>query len=140
MRREGLPLILALVSLPLLGQGRPSLDDLKKQALTAVDAREVFTQQMVDQVFSFAELGFQEHESSRYVTEILEKNGFAVERGVAGIPTAGLRPTARESRSLRSSAIWIAFRGRRRNPAWRFTIRLLRARRGTARDTTRGRP
>ena len=62
-----------------MGQGRPSLDDLKKQALTAVDARQVFTQQMVDQVFSFAELGFQEHESSRYVTEVLEKNGFRPE-------------------------------------------------------------
>ena len=47
-----------------------------------------FTQQMVDQIFSYSELGFQEHETSRYLTDILEKNGFKVERGVAGIPTA----------------------------------------------------
>ena len=43
---------------------------------------------MVDQIFSYAELGFQEVETSKYVTGILEKNGFKVERGVAGIPTA----------------------------------------------------
>ena len=43
---------------------------------------------MVDSIFSFGELGFQELETSRYVTGILEENGFSVERGVAGIPTA----------------------------------------------------
>ncbi len=46
------------------------------------------TQIMVDSVFSFAELGFQETETSRYLTGILEKEGFTVERGIAGIPTA----------------------------------------------------
>src|SRR5207244_3486668 len=48
----------------------------------------VMTQQMVDQVFSFAELGFQEFDTSNYLTGILEKNGFKLERGYAGIPTA----------------------------------------------------
>ena len=40
------------------------------------------------QVFSFAELGFQEFETTKYLTGILEQNGFKIERGVAGIPTA----------------------------------------------------
>src|SRR4029078_660898 len=52
------------------------------------DSMAVFTQQMVDQVFSFGEPGFQEEETSKYLTGILEKNGFKVTRGVAGIPTA----------------------------------------------------
>jgi aminobenzoyl-glutamate utilization protein B len=43
---------------------------------------------MVDQVFSFGELGFQEFETSKYLTDVLEKTGFTVERGYAGIPTA----------------------------------------------------
>ena len=43
---------------------------------------------MVDSVFSFGELGFQEFETSKYLTGILEKEGFKIERGVAGIPTA----------------------------------------------------
>jgi aminobenzoyl-glutamate utilization protein B len=45
-------------------------------------------QVMVDQVFSYGELGFQEFETSKYLTGLLEENGFTVERGVAGIPTA----------------------------------------------------
>jgi aminobenzoyl-glutamate utilization protein B len=53
------------------------IDGMKKQA-----------QVMVDSVFSFGELGFQEFETSKYLSETLEKNGFKVERGVAGIPTA----------------------------------------------------
>jgi len=64
------------------------LDALKKEALEKVEARQQLVQQMVDQIFSFAELGFQEVETSKYVTGILETNGFKVERGVAGIPTA----------------------------------------------------
>ena len=48
----------------------------------------VQTQQMVDQVFSFGELGFQEFETSKYLTGMLEKNGFKIERGTAGMPTA----------------------------------------------------
>ena len=53
------------------------IDGMKKQA-----------QVMVDSVFSFGELGFQEFETSKYLTGILEKEGFRIERGVAGIPTA----------------------------------------------------
>ena len=47
-----------------------------------------FGQQMVDTVFSFGELGFQEFETQRYLTGILKQNGFTIETGVAGIPTA----------------------------------------------------
>jgi aminobenzoyl-glutamate utilization protein B len=45
-------------------------------------------QQMVDMVFSFGELGFQEFETQKYLTGILTQNGFTIETGVAGIPTA----------------------------------------------------
>src|SRR5438477_4499428 len=64
------------------------LTALKQDAARMVDSMRTFTQQMVDQVFSFGELGFQEEETSRYLTGILEKNGFTVTRAVAGIPTA----------------------------------------------------
>jgi aminobenzoyl-glutamate utilization protein B len=43
---------------------------------------------MVDSVFSFGELGFQEFETSKYLTGVLERNGFTVKRGVSDIPTA----------------------------------------------------
>ncbi|HWJ22992.1 MAG TPA: amidohydrolase, partial [Gemmatimonadaceae bacterium] len=64
------------------------LDALKAEAARDIDARAKQIQVMVDQVFSFGELGFQEVETSKYLTGILEQNGFTVERGVAGIPTA----------------------------------------------------
>src|SRR4051795_3450691 len=66
----------------------PRIERLKAEALTRVEARAKQIQEMVDMVFSFGELGMQEFETSKYLTGILEQNGFAVERGVAGIPTA----------------------------------------------------
>jgi len=66
----------------------PKLAQYKKDVGAEIDAMREFTQQMNDQVFSFGELGFQEIETSKYLTGILEKNGFTVERGIAGIPTA----------------------------------------------------
>lgn len=66
----------------------PSLEELKKLGMADVDKRQKLVQTMVDQIFSFAELGFHEYETSKYLTALLEKNGFKVERGVAGMPTA----------------------------------------------------
>src|SRR5512132_1041605 len=66
----------------------PRIDRLKTELATAIDTKANMAQQMVDQVFSFGELGMQETETSKYLTGILEQNGFKVERGVAGIPTA----------------------------------------------------
>jgi aminobenzoyl-glutamate utilization protein B len=64
------------------------LDALKQEAVADVEARRDFTQQMVDSIFSFGELGFQEIETNRYLIDILKKNGFTVQEGIAGIPTA----------------------------------------------------
>lgn len=66
----------------------PSTSALKKRAVVGVDARAKIAQEINDSVFSFSELGFHEVETSRYLTEVLEKNGFVVERGVSGLPTA----------------------------------------------------
>ena len=64
------------------------LADYKKEAAAGIDGMYDMTQQMIDSVFSFGELGFQEFETGRYLTAILEKEGFTIEKGVAGIPTA----------------------------------------------------
>ena len=64
------------------------IEALKAEAAQIVQANYKQSQVMVDKIFSFAELGFQEVESSKYLTGILEKNGFTIERGVSGIPTA----------------------------------------------------
>lgn len=66
----------------------PSTDVLKQAAQEMVEARRTFTQQMVDSIFSFSDLGYQEFETSGYVTGLLEREGFRITRGVAGMPTA----------------------------------------------------
>ncbi|MBA3975872.1 MAG: amidohydrolase [Candidatus Solibacter sp.] len=60
---------------------------VKQAAMEMAVGRAKLTQQMVDSIFSFAELGYQEVETSRYLTALLEKNGFRVTRGVAGLDT-----------------------------------------------------
>jgi len=64
------------------------IEKFKALASEGVDARRKLAQVMNDTVFSFGELAYQEFETSKYLTGVLEKNGFTIERGVAGIPTA----------------------------------------------------
>lgn len=74
-----------------LAVGTPAFqspEEYKAQAARDVDAMAKEAQVMVDMVFSFGELGFQEIETSKYLTAVLEKEGFRVERGISGIPTA----------------------------------------------------
>ena len=68
----------------------PRVDRIKTAVAADVKSPAMFTfgQQMSDMVFSFAELGFQEYETQTYLTGILEKEGFTIERGIGGIPTA----------------------------------------------------
>ena len=61
---------------------------MKQAAAANVDANAKLVQVMVDTVFSYGEPGFQEIRTSAYLTGILEKNGFKITRGIAGIPTA----------------------------------------------------
>jgi aminobenzoyl-glutamate utilization protein B len=72
---------------------QPSVSPDKEAAMKAdlrgqIDAMKKQAQVMVDSVFSFGELGFQEIETSKYLTDILEKAGFRIERNYANIPTA----------------------------------------------------
>ena len=64
------------------------LDELKREAVEEVEALRKFTQVTVDMIFSFGELGFQEFETSDYVTGLLRENGFEVEMGMSNMPTA----------------------------------------------------
>lgn len=64
------------------------LKSLKAEAVAGVESRTKLAQVMNDKIFSFGELGFQEVETSAYITKVLEENGFTIQRGVSGIPTA----------------------------------------------------
>lgn len=64
------------------------IEAYKREVASSVGGMAKMAQEMVDSVFSFSELAHQEFETSRYLTSVLERNGFAVRRGVAGMPTA----------------------------------------------------
>src|ERR1700760_482599 len=84
-------LVLVALAAPLFAQPKVSPEkeaSMKADLVGQIDAMKKQAQVMVDSVFSFGELGFQEFETSKYLTGILEKEGFRIERGVAGIPTA----------------------------------------------------
>ncbi len=64
--------------------------NLKQEVSQLVEQDKKMTQVMIDKVFSFGELGFQEFETSKYLSKILEKNGFDIEYQISGIPTSWL--------------------------------------------------
>ncbi|HVI99449.1 MAG TPA: amidohydrolase [Sphingomonas sp.] len=84
--------VLAL-AVPAVAQTAPNdikaaaVSGAKAEVVRGVEARAKLSQVINDELFSYAEIGFQEHETARFLTALLEKNGFVVERDVAGLPT-----------------------------------------------------
>ena len=67
---------------------KKKIEKIKIEASSIVESNFKNTQVMIDKVFSFAELGFQEVETSKYLTKILNENDFEIEYEVSNIPTA----------------------------------------------------
>ena len=72
------------------GAADPRVTQLKALVDADVASPAMFDlgQRMNDMVFSFGEIGFQEFETQKYLGGLLREQGFTVEDGVAGIPTA----------------------------------------------------
>ncbi|WP_375446264.1 amidohydrolase [uncultured Fibrella sp.] len=64
------------------------IDKLKTEVVASVEARKDQAQQINDMLFSFSELGFQEVETFTYLTTLLEKEGFTIQKNISGMPTA----------------------------------------------------
>ena len=60
----------------------------KQVALAWVEEHQELLADRHRQVWAWAEVGLHEHRTSRLLADTLESHGFAVERGVAGMPTA----------------------------------------------------
>lgn len=63
------------------------IEAIKAEVTQNVENNKKMVQEIVDSLFSFSELGFQEYETQRYISDILTENGFRVEKGVAGLPS-----------------------------------------------------
>ena len=81
-------------ALLLLGTAQPAahrpapVAALKTQALQDLQARYADYRQVALQIWGFAEVGYKEAQSSALLQKTLRDQGFAVQAGVAGIPTA----------------------------------------------------
>jgi aminobenzoyl-glutamate utilization protein B len=60
----------------------------KKAIIASVEAHQEALIAISDSIWALAETAFEEHESARILADYAEAQGLAVERGVAGIPTA----------------------------------------------------
>ena len=83
-------LILIVLSCDLIIQARKIPSKILQNDLPAgyLDASFKTYDKLQKAIWSFAELGFQESKSSALLQQHLKENGFTVEAGVAGLPTA----------------------------------------------------
>ena len=80
--------ISVLLSIPGTALTRNRTDKFKQEAVEWIGEH---NQQFVDAaqaIHDFAETALREYKSSEYLAGMLEKSGFTVERGIAGMPTA----------------------------------------------------
>jgi aminobenzoyl-glutamate utilization protein B len=73
---------------PASGQANPQLPRLLDEVTANVQANAKLAQVINDKLFSFSELGFHEVETAAYLTKLLRDQGFRIETGVSGLPTA----------------------------------------------------
>lgn len=78
-------LIILLASASVFSQ---KMNSNKKAIIASVERHEEALTKISDSIWALAETAFEEHKSSEILADYAEKNGFKVDRGVAGIPTA----------------------------------------------------
>jgi aminobenzoyl-glutamate utilization protein B len=61
---------------------------MKQTAWKWIDDKQKHLAEMSDKIWGYAELGLWETRSSKLIADELEKNGFKVKQGIAGMPTA----------------------------------------------------
>lgn len=60
----------------------------KEAIIKEIDSKSAYYTDIAKKIWDYAEVGYQEIKSSALLQETLQKEGFTIERGVAGIPTA----------------------------------------------------
>ena len=73
--------------------------DKKEFVLKAVADKKALIVDVSDKIFDYAEVGFHEFKTAKLYEEVLKKEGFQVEMGVGGMPTAVSSPSMTPCRS-----------------------------------------
>ncbi|MFB9054032.1 amidohydrolase [Formosa undariae] len=76
------------IGLSCLGQSKKAINALKTETATTIQSNYDAYNEMAMTIWDYAELGFKEEKSSTLLQTTLKNNGFTVESGVAGMPTA----------------------------------------------------
>ena len=80
-------LTVALIFIPnAFSQGKISKN--KKAIINSIEEKKEKLIEISDNIWEAAETSLEEFKSSKYLSDYAEQNGFSVERGVAGMPTA----------------------------------------------------
>jgi len=67
---------------------QPKLSNTKQAIIASVEKHEANLIKISNDIWTLAETAFDEHKSSEILSDYAEKQGFTIERGVAGMPTA----------------------------------------------------
>ena len=81
-------ILLCFITLGIQGVQSQSKSKIKKEIIKSVDVHQDAMIEVSDAIWEAAETSLQEFKSSEYLMNFAEQNGFTVEKGVAGIPTA----------------------------------------------------
>ena len=81
-------LLLIAIAISSASKAQDAPTDPSARLIAAIDARSAHYAEMAKQIWSFAEVGYQEVKSSALLASELETAGFKVTRGVVGMPTA----------------------------------------------------
>ena len=87
MSTQKVVVVLALFSVG-LSFSQSKLNNTKKAIIASVEKHKANLIQISDEIWGLAETAFEEHQSSKILADYAEAQGFKVERGVAGEPTA----------------------------------------------------
>ena len=68
--------------------GAPALREQKRRALAAIGEKRDLICDVADRIWEYAELSLKEEKSAQLYCRVLEREGFRVEKGICGIPTA----------------------------------------------------
>ena len=88
MKTKLLVLLGLLTCLTVFPQKKKKLSKNKMALHASVEKHKAELIKISDEIWANAELAFEEYESAKILADYAEKNGFRVDRGVAGMPTA----------------------------------------------------
>ena len=77
-----------LLSLTVFTGYSQSVNKLKKELLSSIENKSSDLISVSDKIWEAAEVAFREEKSANYLIDYAEKNGFKIDKGLAGIPTA----------------------------------------------------